>query len=237
MMGPIGLGVNGWHMRIALYGDSMTEYLHNPPRVLTEHLQRREPRRTFEVLNYGIGATRAELVLYRLLNEYWHGRQRMLPLAVLQPDVIVLESCCGNNGVDREDGLKNFAYIWDQIIAACRAHAPAARLIAYLSIASSPQVPAESANRLFFRASPEIFAYRHHWRTVYQEAFAHWAGSNKLELVDVRSHVLAQEKSGTPRHHWIAADGVHPNAAGVELISSMLAAAILPQQHEGGAAA
>jgi len=224
-------------MRIVLYGDSMTEYLRAPPRVLTEQLQRRDPRRSFEAFNFGVGATRAELVLYRLLNEYWHGRQRMLPLSVLLPDVIVFESCAGNNGMDREDGLKNFSNIWDQIIAACRAHAPAAHIITHLSIASSPQVPDEKANRLFFRAQPEIFAYRHHWRTVYQEAFAKWALQNGLTFVDVRSHVLEMEKTGTPRQNWIAADGVHPNPTGVELISAMLADAILPPQPDRSAAA
>ena len=221
-------------MRIVLYGDSMTEYLHAPPRVLTEHLQRHDPGRSFEALNYGVGATRAELVLYRMLFEYWHGRQKMLPLSVLQPDVIVLESCAGNNGMDREDGLKNFTNIWDQIITACRAHAPAARIITHLSIASSPRVPEENANRLFFRAGPEIFAYRHHWRTVYQDVFAGWATRNGLEFVDVRSRVVEMEKTGTPRQNWIAADGVHPNAAGVDLISSMLSSAIAPGRQKEG---
>ena len=44
-------------IRISLYGDSMTEYLHRPPRALAQALANEAPGREFELFNYGIGAT------------------------------------------------------------------------------------------------------------------------------------------------------------------------------------
>ena len=72
-------------MRIILYGDSMTEYLHRPPRMLADALHEVHPDVAYELSNWAIGGTRAELVLYRMLYEFWHGRERMLPLTQSQP--------------------------------------------------------------------------------------------------------------------------------------------------------
>ncbi len=214
-------------MRMILYGDSMTEYLHHPPRVLAQHLCQRQPNRTYEFLNWAVGGTRAELILYRLLYEFWHGRQRMLPLTQSRPDILVLESCAFNNANDREEGLENFNQIWDQILAVCRLHAPQARIMTYLTIPSSPIVPEEKANRLFFRARPEVFAYRHQWREVYQQTFIQWVQRNGVECVNVRDEVLRREAQGVPRSHWISADGVHPNPEGIALISEMMARGVV----------
>ncbi len=214
-------------MRILLYGDSMTEYLHRPPRMLTEALQALQPDQAYEISNWAIGGTRAELVLYRLLYEFWHGRERMLPLTQSRPDILVIESCAFNNANDQQEGINNFKHIWDQIIKVCRDHAPQARLITYLTIGSSPTVPEERANRLFFHALPEIFELRHKWREIYQDAFEQWAAQAGIECVNVRKEVKRQEALGVPREHWISADGVHPNPNGVELISQKIAAAIV----------
>ena len=213
-------------MRIILYGDSMTEYLHRPPRMLADALHELHPDQAYELSNWAIGGTRAELVLYRMLYEFWHGRERMLPLTQSQPDIVVIESCAFNNANDHEEGIENFRQIWDQILAACREHAPNARIITYLTIGSSPMVPEERSNRLFFHALPDVFACRHKWREIYQEVFAQWAKESGVELVNVREEVKRQESLGVPREHWISADGVHPNVAGVELISTRLAGAI-----------
>jgi lysophospholipase L1-like esterase len=214
-------------MRVILYGDSMTEYLHQPPRMLTDALQVLHPGHVYEISNWAIGGTRAELVLYRMLYEFWHGRQRMLPLIQSQPDIVVIESCAFNNANDHEEGLANFRQIWDQILVACREHAPNARIITYLTIGSSPMVPEERSNRLFFHALPDVFALRHKWREIYQDAFEQWVTEAGVECVNVRNEVKRQEALGVSREHWISADGVHPNPAGVELISQKLATAIV----------
>lgn len=213
-------------MRVILYGDSMTEYLHRPPRVLADYLQQLQPETTYEISNWAVGGTRAELILYRLEYEFWHGRERMLPLAQSRPDILVIESCAFNNANDRESGLGNFTHIWNQIVATCRQHAPNARIITYLTISSSPNVPEDRANRLFYRSLPEVFANRHKWREIYQDAFVQWAISAGVEFVNVREQVRRHESSGVPRTHWISADGVHPNQAGVELISEWIAQSI-----------
>lgn len=214
-------------MRILLYGDSMTEYLHRPPRMLTEALQALQPEKAYEISNWAIGGTRAELVLYRLLYEFWHGRERMLPLIQSRPDILVIESCAFNNANDQQEGIGNFKHIWEQILKVCREQAPQARLITYLTIGSSLAVPDERANRLFFHALPDVFALRHKWREIYQDAFEQWVAQAGVECVNVRKEVKRQESLDVPRGHWISADGVHPNAAGVELISQKLAAAIV----------
>jgi hypothetical protein len=213
-------------MRIILYGDSMTEYLHRPPRMLADALRDLNPGLDYELSNWAIGGTRAELVLYRLLYEFWHGRERMLPLSQSQPDVLVIESCAFNNANDKHEGLDNFRHIWNQILAVCREQAPQARIVIYLTISSSPLVPEERANRLLFRALPEVFVNRHKWREIYQDVFEQWAGEVGVEIVNVREEVKRQEALGVPREHWISADGVHPNPAGVELISRWIARAI-----------
>ena len=205
----------------------MTEYLHQPPRMLTDALEALHPGQVYEISNWAIGGTRAELVLYRLQYEFWHGRQRMLPLTQSRPDILVIEACAFNNANDQQDGITNFKHIWNQILDVCREQAPQARLITYLTIGSSPAVPEERANRLFFHALPEVFALRHKWREIYQDAFEQWVTQAGVEFVNVRKEVKRQETLGVPRQHWIAADGVHPNPAGVELISQKIAAAIV----------
>jgi|GEM_PF-3534714 len=210
-------------MKIVFYGDSMTEYLHDSLRAFRQHFDPVGQRSDLELLNYGVGATRAELVLYRMLYEFWHGRKRMLPLATLQPDVIVMESCAFNNSTDREDGFINFEHIWDQIVSTCRQFAPRAATLIYITIPPDLIIPEEKANRLFFRSLPEIFAYRHHWRQVYQDRFAQWAQSRQIDILDIRRDVFAMERKGMLHRDLIHADGVHPNAAGVDLISRRLA--------------
>jgi hypothetical protein len=197
--------------------------------MLSEQLRSLRPDTEYNISNWAIGGTRAELVLYRLLYEFWHGRERMLPLTQSQPDILVIESCAFNNANDHDEGIENFRFIWDQILAACRQHAPRARIITYLSIASSPAVPEEKSNRLFFRSRPEVFACRHKWREIYRQAFIEWVHSTRgqaVEFVDVQAEVLRQEVLGIHRTHWISADGVHPNPAGVELISQWIARTI-----------
>lgn len=210
-------------MKIVFYGDSMTEYLHDSLRAFREHFDPNGNAKNLELLNYGVGATRAELVLYRLLHEFWHGRKRMLPLEKLQPDVLVLESCAFNNSIDREDGFANFDLIWDQIATACQEHAPDAIALFYISIPPDLIVPDEQANRLFFHSKPEIFSYRYHWRQEYQERFAQWGKSRGINILDIRRDVLAIENMGRSRRELIHTDGVHPNPAGVDLISRRLA--------------
>lgn len=210
-------------MKLVFYGDSMTEYLHDSLRAFRGYFAPALPESAVELLNYGVGATRAEMILYRMLHEFWHGRKRMVPLSVLQPDVIILESCAFNNAADRTEGLANFNAIWDQIYDACRIYAPKALTIFYITIPSAPVIPDELANRLFFHSDPAIFSYRFEWRSRYQDQFAAWAAARGIELLDIRCDVVAMEAQGQPRTAWIHADGVHPNAAGVDLISRRLA--------------
>ncbi len=210
-------------MKIVFYGDSMTEYLHESLRAFRHHFDHQEQRTNLELLNYGVGATRAELVLYRLLHEFWHGRRRMVPIHKLQPDVLVLESCAFNNSNDREEGFANFDSIWDQIAAACRAYAPRGLVLFYITIPPDMIVPGEMANRLFFHSSSEIFAYRYRWRQEYQDRFAQWGRSRGVDILDIRRDVLDMEQKGIARGELIHTDGVHPNAAGVDLISRRLA--------------
>ncbi len=210
-------------MKIVFYGDSMTEYLHDSLRAFREHFDPHGSLKNLELLNYGVGATRAELVLYRLLHEFWHGRKRMLPLEKLRPDVLVMESCAFNNSIDREEGFENFYSIWDQIATACQQHAPAATTLYYITIPPDLIIPDEQANRLFFRSKPQIFSYRYHWREQYQEHFSRWGKSRGIDILDIRSDVLAMERTGRARREFIHADGVHPNPAGVDIISRRLA--------------
>ena len=213
-------------MKIVFYGDSMTEYLHESLRVFHEHFDPENKQSDLELLNYGVGATRAELVLYRMLYEFWHGRRRMEPLAKLQPDVLVMESCAFNNSNDRIEGFDNFHFIWDEILEVCRKQAPRALPLFYITIPPDFIIPDEMANRLFFRSRPEVFAARYEWRQRYQDHFAAWGKSRGVDILDVRTEVLRREAQGLSRRELIHADGVHPNAAGVELISRALAVEI-----------
>lgn len=210
-------------MKIVFYGDSMTEYLHDSLRMFRQHFDPSDRQTDLELLNYGVGATRAELVLYRMLHEYWHGKKRMLPLNKFHPDVLVMESCAFNNSNDREEGFANFDGIWDEILSACRSLAPAALHLFYITIPPALIIPDEFGNRLFFHSRPEVFSYRYHWRRFYQQRFAEWGKSRGIDILDIRSEVEAMERDGFSRRELIHTDGVHPNAAGVDLISRRLA--------------
>ena len=75
---------------IVMVGDSMTETLGNSDE-LKKFLADYYPGKTFEVLNYGFGATNILSVMDRLTKETEHGR-KFRPILDIDYDLILIES-------------------------------------------------------------------------------------------------------------------------------------------------
>src|SRR3972149_11027182 len=101
---------------VVMIGDSMTETLGNSDEI-KKFLSEKYPGKTFEVLNYGFGATNILTVLDRITRETEHGR-KFRAISEIDYDLILIESF-GQNPLSHlglENGLKRKAEDLDKIV-------------------------------------------------------------------------------------------------------------------------
>src|SRR3990167_9097180 len=105
---------------IVMVGDSMTETLGNSDE-LKKFLSDYYPNKSFEVLNYGFGATNILSVMDRITKETEHGR-KFRPIGDIDYNLILLESF-GQNPLSElklEEGLKRQTEELDKIVSTLR---------------------------------------------------------------------------------------------------------------------
>lgn len=129
---------------IVLLGDSMTETLGNSVE-LKEFLSSHYPGKTFEVLNYGFGATNILSVMDRITKETDHGR-KFRPISEIEYDLILLESF-GQNPLSEYglgEGLKRQSEELDKIADKLKATNPEGKIVFVATISPNKRIFAKN---------------------------------------------------------------------------------------------
>lgn len=203
---------------IVLLGDSMTETLGNSVE-LKEFLQTHYSGKTFEVLNYGFGATNILSVMDRITKETEHGR-KFRPISEIDYDLILLESF-GQNPLSQYgsvEGLRHQNEELDKIIAKLKETNPKGQVIFVATI--SPN------KRIFAKNSVDLSdEKRIEWvneRIAYIKNHIAYANSHNIPVINIFEKSLTDNGDGNP--DYISRDDyIHPSPTGIIFISRQIA--------------
>lgn len=203
---------------LVLLGDSMTETLGNSDE-LKRFLSQHYPGKTFEVLNYGFGATNILSVMDRITKETEHGR-KFRPIAEIDYDLILLESF-GQNPLSEyglEEGLRRQNEELDKIVAKLRETNPEGKIVFVVTI---------SPNKLLFAKnqvdlSAEVRAQWVNERISYIKNHIEYANSHNIPIINIFAKSLMENGDGNP--DYISKDDyIHPSPTGIIFISKEIA--------------
>jgi lysophospholipase L1-like esterase len=212
-------------IRIVATGDSMTQTAGDGCPALAAELAKEYPDKEFEIINQGVGGTRAGYGLWRMTNEYEFEKKKCPPLVSLNPDVVILESFAYNNATDgllNDEGLEHFRDMHYKMVETIRGKTDAI-IIFVVTIAPDVTHFLESVPS-FYNTPKSILACMAKERMRYQEEAIKIAGELQLPLVNVYAETLAAKESGTPLSTFInPEDCIHPSSKGHELTARLTA--------------
>lgn len=203
---------------IVLLGDSMTERLGNTDE-LRGYLSEYYPDKTFEVLNYGYGATNITSVNERMLEQTDHFRDYQ-PITNIDYDLIIIESFANNplSQYGLEEGLAIQNKTLDETVALVKQHNPEAKIAFLATIAPNKDTYAKSSRDL----SEEV---RLEWvdeRIKYFENHIKYAEDHNIPLINVYKD--SQDIFGNGKMIYIDdKDFIHPSPLGIIFISQKIA--------------
>ena len=203
---------------IVLLGDSMTETLGNSVE-LKQFLSSHYPGKTFEVLNYGFGATNILSVMNRITKETEHGR-KFRPLNEIDYDLILLESF-GQNPLSEyglEEGLKRQNEELLKIVDKLKETNPEGKIVFVATI--SPN------KRLFAKNQVDLSDQkRAEWvneRIAYIKNHIAYGESHQIPVINIFAKSLMDNGDGNP--DYISTDDyIHPSPTGIIFISREIA--------------
>lgn len=203
---------------IVLVGDSMTERMGNSDELRT-YLKKYYLNKTFEVLNYGYGATNILSLQDRLEKTTYYGRE-FRPILDIAFDLIIIESF-GHNPLSSytlEEGLKKHSEAMDKAITKVKEVNPKASIVLLSTIAPNKKKYALPSLDL----SP---SERERWaneRIAYIKHHIEYARSRNLPLINVYEKSLGLGRDGNLL--FINSDDlIHPSPRGIYLISKEVA--------------
>lgn len=203
---------------IVMVGDSMTETLGNSDEI-KENLSDYYPGKSFEVLNYGFGATNILSVVDRITKETQHGRA-FRPISEIDYDVILLESF-GQNPLSQyplEQGLKKQTEELAKIVKILKETNPKGKIVFVVTISPNKKIFAQNQVEL----SDET---RSQWvgeRISYMKNHEAFAKSNSIPVINIFEISLLENNDGNP--DFISTqDYIHPSPTGIKFISRVIA--------------
>lgn len=204
---------------IALLGDSMVDTLGRDLKFLASSLSQYYPNVTFKLLNYGVGARKAEEALNQLDQEHTWPEQKLPPPLSVNPDIVIIESFAYNHPEATADGLKLRRQTLAKIVSEFKSKTHA-RILILTTIAPHNQTFALDAPGITWddnQRKTEAQAVR-----LFLEDAAKYALESGLPLIDAYTPSLDAENNG--KEIYIRPeDHIHPSQAGVELISDLIA--------------
>jgi lysophospholipase L1-like esterase len=206
---------------IVLLGDSMTDRIGNADE-LKGYLANYYPDKTFEVLNYGFGATNIKSVKERLLKETDNFR-KFRPITEIDFDLIIIESFANNPLSDLKlaEGLQQQNASLDEIIKLIQDNNPKAKIAFMTTIAPNKENYAKTSRDL----SDEV---RDQWveeRKTYLKNHIEYAHVHNIPLINV--YEKSQDIFGNGKLIYIDdKDFIHPSPLGVIFISEKVAEGI-----------
>jgi hypothetical protein len=209
-------------IKIAMLGDSMTDTAGLDCKELKLQLDQYYPGLQFELLNYGVGGTRAGYGLWRLTHEYEFRNTKFAPLVEIKPDIVLLESFAYNNGSDGDfpGGIEHFRDMHQQIVTTLR-EKTSAEIVFVVTIAPDPERFLESVQNFVFTPS-SVLRRMAEDRVKYLQEGLKIAAELDLPVVNVYQATLDAAAGGVPLGTFIdQKDWIHPNAEGHRLTASL----------------
>ncbi len=203
---------------IVMVGDSMTETLGNSDE-LKKFLSDYYHGKSFEVLNYGFGATNILSVMDRITKETEHGR-KFRPIEDIDYNLILLESF-GENPLSQyslDEGLQYQNQELDKIISKLKETNPRGKIVFVATI---------SPNKVIFaKTSVDLSAEkRADWvkeRIAYIKNHIAYANNHKIPVINIFEKSLLENGDGNS--DYISTDDyIHPSPTGIIFISREIA--------------
>lgn len=202
---------------IVMVGDSMTETLGNSTE-LKQYLSDYY-KKSFEVLNYGFGATNILSVIDRITKETEHGR-KFRPIADINYDLILVESF-GENPLSQyplEEGLRRQNKELDKIVETLKNTNPKGKIVFVATI---------SPNKITFAQNQVDLTneVRANWvkeRIAYIQNHIGYANSHNIPVINIFKDSLMENGDGNP-DYINTQDYIHPSPSGIIFISKEIA--------------
>lgn len=202
---------------IVMIGDSMTETLGNSTE-LKQYLSDYY-KKSFEILNYGFGATNILSVVERITKETEHNR-KFRPIADIDYDLILLESF-GENPLSQyplDEGLQKQTEELDEITAILKETNPKGKIVFVASISPNKVIFAKNSVDL----TDEVRAKWVQERVAYIENHINYANSHNIPVINIFKDSLTENGDGNP-DYINTVDYIHPSPTGIIFISKEIA--------------
>lgn len=203
---------------LILLGDSMTETLGNSDE-LRGYLNEYFPDKTFEVLNYGYGATNILSAKERLTETTHHGGRDYQPISKVDFDYLLIESF-GHNPLSelKEEGLSKQTQVLDDLVQLVATTSGKEKLIFVGTIGTNKQTYAKSSRDL----DDKVRAQWAKERDAYIKNHLEYAKSHNIPYIDILTPSL--DIFGNAKQYLIRDDDyIHPSPKGVLFISKKIA--------------
>lgn len=203
---------------IVMVGDSMTEGLGNNDE-LKKFLADYYHNKSFEVLNYGFGATNILSVWDRITKETDHGR-KFRPIEEIDYDLILLESF-GENPLSQyplDEGLKLQTLELDRIVSRLKETNPKGKIAFVATISPNSVIFAQNQVSL----SAESRASWVKERIAYIKNHIAYANNHKIPVINIFEKSMLENGDGNPDYINID-DYIHPSPKGIIFISHEIA--------------
>lgn len=201
-----------------MVGDSMTEALGNSDE-LKKFLSDYYPGKSFEVLNYGFGATNILSVMDRITKETQHNR-KFRPIEEIVYDLILIESF-GENPLSQyglDEGIKYQNEELDKIVARLKETNPTGKIVFVATISPNKVIFAQNQVDL----SAEKRAEWVNERVTYMKNHIAYAKSHGIPLINIFEKSLLENGDGNSEY-ISTYDYIHPSPTGIIFISREIA--------------
>lgn len=215
--------------KIALLGDSLVDTLFFGGNFweLKMALEKNFPDEEFELLNYGVGSTDAELGLFRLTNDYeYKERGRQLPALINQkPDITIVGCFSYNHKTKTDQDLNEYRETIRKIVESLQTETES-KVWLYIAMAPNKENYTTGIPWLGWSEEKRIEEYETTCR--YQQEFLELAVELKLPLIDGHSPSL-KDGDGDPK--FISnVDFIHPSAAMRKLVADLVVKQLLEEK-------
>lgn len=204
---------------VVILGDSMTEGLGNADE-LRGYLNEYYPDKTFEVLNYGYGATSILSAKERLIAKTFHGNRDYVPILDIDFDYLILESF-GHNPLSefKEQGIKKQTEVLDDLVDLIATTSGKEKLIFLGTIGTNKKTYALTTKPELDTSTREQWAKE---RDQYIKTHIDYAKSREIPVIDVFTPSL--DSNGNAKQFLIRDDDyLHPSPKGTLFVQKIIA--------------
>lgn len=206
---------------IAVLGDSMVDTLGPGVPHLAAELRAYYPGVSFQILNYGVGATNIEYGITRIMSDYDYLGNHIAALASTSPDLVVLESFA-YNPLPVTDGVTRHWLDLARMVDTLRSSLPGSRLLIVSTIAPNASIFGDS----ILNWSPEEKQRKVTEIKEYLDSTIKFAQSQRIPAADVFHPSLGADGNGKLAY-INPGDHIHYSDAGRELFARIVSNAIV----------